>query len=89
VKAALEVTGYSPEVITQKTGKNAFIRCEMIEVGREGRPERTGKYIHLQLTASDAVRLLGLLQAAQNKHQWSPTSGEPTVVSIPPTKDRH
>ena len=34
MKAALEVTGYSPEIITQKTGKNAFIRCEMIEVGR-------------------------------------------------------
>jgi hypothetical protein len=89
VKAALEVTGYSPEIITQETGKSAFIRCEMIEVGREGRPERTGKFIHLQLTASDAVRLLGLLQAAQQKHQWSPTPGEPTLVTIPRAKDRH
>jgi hypothetical protein len=89
VKAALEVTGYSPEIITQATGKNAFIRCEMIEVGKEGRPERTGKYIHLQLTASDAVRLLGLLQSAQQKHQWSPTPGGPTVISIPGAKDRH
>jgi hypothetical protein len=68
VKAALEVTGYSPEIITQTTGENAVIRCEMIELGKAGRPERTGKYIHLQLTAPDAVRLLGLLQAAQQKH---------------------
>jgi hypothetical protein len=89
VKAALEVTGYSPEIITQTTGETAFIRCEMIELGKAGRPERTGKYIHLQLTASDAVRLLGLLQAAQQKHQWSPTPGGPTVISIPKAKNRH
>ena len=89
MKAALEITRYSPEIINQTTGKNAFIRCEMIELRKAGRPERTGKYIHLQLTASDAVRLLGLLQAAQHKHQWSPTPGEPTVISIPRAKDRH
>jgi hypothetical protein len=87
MKDVLEVTGFSPEIVTPQDGKNAFIRCEIVELGTDG-PKRTGKYIHLQLTASDAVRL-GLLQTAQQKHQWSPSPVEPTVISIPRAKDRH
>ena len=60
MKADLDITGYQPDLVAGKDGQQVIVRCEIVDQPATG-PQRSGKYIHLGLTAADAMRLLFLV----------------------------
>jgi hypothetical protein len=52
-------------------------------------PQLSEKNIHLTLTSGEAMRLLSMLQAVQEKMRLSPDLQPVVTIAIPPEKDRH
>jgi hypothetical protein len=86
MQADFDITGYAPDLVVGKNGRQAIIRCEIVDQPSEG-PRRSGKYIHLGLTAADAMRLLAHLQGAQKQFGWPIPQG--IMIDVPPPIDRH
>ena len=86
MKSDLDVSGYQPDLVAGKDGRQIIVRCEIIDQIATG-PRRSGKYIHLDLTAADAMQLLSRLQAAQKQFGWPVP--QTTVISVPPAADRN
>jgi hypothetical protein len=87
MKPAFDLYGIAPQVMTTKDGKNFTIQWESVEQTPSG-PRRTEKYIHLSMTAADAMRLLGLLEGARQTHGL-PVQANVTQLDVPPLKDRN
>jgi hypothetical protein len=88
MKADIDLTGRTPDLIVFHDGSQVIIRCEQVEQTTEG-PKPNGKIIHLGLTAADAMRLLNHLSEARRRLQLEavPTGSQQTIV--PPSKKRH
>jgi hypothetical protein len=86
---AHDLSGYRPDIIgSPKNPNQLIIRCEMVDHSG-GSSKRTGKYIHLGMTAADSMRLLALLLAAQKQLGLPSHSDEATYTVVPSAKDRN
>jgi hypothetical protein len=66
-----------------------ILRCEKVSHA-SGTGKRTGKYIHLGMTAADAMRLLAMLSAVQKKFGYQLPPGEETFSDfVPPDSKKH
>ena len=86
---AHDLSGYQPDIIgNPKNPNQLIIRCEMVDHSG-GIPKRTGKYIHLGMTAADSMRLLALLSAVQKQLGLPDHPGETKYIVVPSKKDRN
>jgi len=81
------LAGYRPTVIVPSSRDKVIIHFERVDQTPEG-PRRSGKFVHLALTPTDAMRLLRILQTAQRENRWPDFPGEPITTHVPPAKDR-
>jgi hypothetical protein len=88
MEADLDLSGCNPALIVSKNNSQIVIRCEQVTHVPSG-PQRTGKYIHLGMTAADAMLLLAQLKEAQRRQVLPDPPGQPTMTDVPPEKDRH
>lgn len=87
MKADIEIVGHDVGVMTSVDGQTVAIRAEVIEADQSGKAVRSGKYIHLQMKASQALQLLGLLEGVGQRLGWpKPDTGQTTEV--PPAGKR-
>jgi hypothetical protein len=77
----INVVGYRPDVLVAKG--QVMIRCEVIEF-ESGRARQSGTFVHLAMTAEDAMRLLALLKETQQQCGWPDHSDPPISVHVPP-----
>jgi hypothetical protein len=75
------------ELMSDARGAVFVIRSQVIDQLPSG-PRRSGKYIHLTMTARQAMRLLALLHGAQTKLNL-PIPADVRLTTVPPAKDRH
>ena len=76
-----------PELAGQPGVPNLVLRFQTVE-SKDNRPQRSGKYIHLELTTAFAMQLLGHLTEAKRR-LGLPDPLESTVIAVPPAKDRN
>lgn len=85
----IQLAGYYPQVLIPDNKPDvAIIHLEKVDQTPEG-PQRSGRYIHLAVTAQDAMRLLTVLQNVQKEQGWPDCPHRPTVTHVPPEQDRH
>jgi hypothetical protein len=88
MKADFEFTVTEPHVILNRQKTEAFLRFQTVDSSPRG-PQRSGKYIHLQLTPAAAMNLMLMLQAAKKTMGWPDPPGPVQEIAVPPAKDRH
>lgn len=87
MKADYEFDITDLDLIVSQDGKGLMLRAQTVDQPPTG-PRRSGKYIHLSLTPSQAMRLLGHLQRAQ-AHFGYPDVADAETVKVPPRKDQN
>jgi hypothetical protein len=76
-----------PEIAMNEGGKGLIIRFQTVDQRSTG-PQRSGKYIHLEIAVDPALRLMGVLQAMQ-KAMHLPDPPQVNMIAVPPAKDRN
>ena len=88
MQADVELSGRSPSLVVKKDGSQIVIRCEKVDHLPDG-PRASGKYIHLGMTAADAMLLLAQLKEAQRRQVLLDPGVRPAMITIPSEKDRN
>lgn len=73
------------ELVVSKDGSIFMIRAQVVDQPPSG-PRRSGKYIHLTMTAKHAMNLLPMLQNAQKQHGLK-AGGPVTTLDVPGKRD--
>jgi hypothetical protein len=76
-----------PEIIINPNGKGLILRFQTVDQPSTG-PQRSGKYIQLEMALDPALRLMGVLQAMQ-KAMNLPDPPPANKIFVPPAKDRN
>ena len=84
----VELSGRSPSLVVKRDGSQIVIRCEKVDHLPDG-PRASGKYIHLGMTAADAMVLLAQLKEAQRRQALREPDGQPIMIDVPPSKDHN
>lgn len=83
-----DLSGISPDIIIDPRKPNQMIlRSEL--VGHHPTTRRTGRFVHLGMTAADAMRLLALLKDVQKQQGWADPVDPVQSTAVPPAKDRN
>lgn len=91
-KAPMEKPDYffyvaDPELMGQHGSSHVILRFQSLEL-KNNRAHRSGKHIHLELTAAIAMKLLGQLEAAR-KLLGCPFPAVPSHIDVPPQRQRN
>jgi hypothetical protein len=89
MKADIELYLTDPDVIIdKKQPSQLIIRAQLVEQRPSG-PQRSGKYAHMTMTLEQAMRLLLTLQGVHAALKLPPLAVPPTMIDVPPAKDRN